>query len=137
MVLLLTIDGAVILTDLLAGGVHLLLRDVAWWLGPLVHLLAYSAGIWMVCQLRQPIYAGILALGIVLSLFILGEYPVDRPLLPWLGVSRLDTCRQLQTSLPSVADWLATTYLPFAAPIVVLSAIFALLGWRAVRHGGA
>lgn len=135
-VLILAFDGALAAIDLLAGGLGFLLRDGLWWFGPLVHLLAYSAAVWMVCQVRQPIYAGILALAIVISLLILGEYPVDRPLLPRLGVSQLDTCRQLplELSLSPVLNWLVTTYLPFAAPMVAISAAFALLGWFAVRR---
>lgn len=135
-VLILAFDGAHAAIDLLASGTGGLLHDVMWWFGPMVHLLAYSAAVWMVCQVRQPIYAGILALAIVISLLILGEYPVDRPLLPWLGVSQLDTCRQLPLEPPLrlVVDWLATSYLPFAAPMLALSALFALLGWFAGRR---
>lgn len=135
-VLMLVFDGVPAVIDLLVGGPGLLVREAPFWFGPLLHLLAYSAAVWMVCQLRQPIYAGILALGVVSSLLTMADLPVQRPLLPWLDVSRLSTCRHLdlETSLLPLFDWLVATYLPFAAPMVAISGAMALLGWRAVRR---
>lgn len=135
-VLMLVFDGVPAVIDLLVGGPGLLVREAPFWAGPLLHLLAYSAAVWMVCQLRQPIYAGILALGVFFSLLSPGVFPIGRPLLSWLDVSRLSTCRHLdlETSLSPLFDWLVATYLPFAAPMVAISVALALFGWRAVRR---
>ncbi|MGH7140693.1 MAG: hypothetical protein ACREHD_33590 [Pirellulales bacterium] len=126
-------DGTLAALDLIAGGPTLLVHDGACWIGPILHFFAYSAAVWMVCQLRQPIYAGILSLAIVSAVLVMGEYPVDRPFLPWLSVSQVNNPR-FDNSLPALLDWLTTHYLPFAASMVALSAGCALLGWFAVRR---
>ncbi|OYV95674.1 MAG: hypothetical protein B7Z73_02155 [Planctomycetia bacterium 21-64-5] len=84
----------------------------------------------MVCQLRQPVYAGILALAIVSAVLVLGEYPADRPLLPWLSLSEVSNPH----FTASLLDWLFAAYIPFAATMLGLSAACALLGWLAVTR---
>jgi hypothetical protein len=64
---------------------------------------------------------------------VLGEYPVDRPLVPWLSVSNVLRLR-FGSSLPEVHGWLTAWYLPFAVPMLTLSATCALLGWLAVTR---
>ncbi|HVX13483.1 MAG TPA: hypothetical protein VHC22_20025 [Pirellulales bacterium] len=132
-VLVVAFDGALAVIDLLAGGRNFLLRDGKMWLGPIVHLFAYSTAVWMVCQLRQPIYAGILGLALVGAVLVLGEYPADRPLVPWLSLSNVSHPR-FDPSLPDLFRWVAATYVPFALPMLALSAICAVLGWLAVTR---
>lgn len=134
-VLVIAFDGALAAIDLIAGGPAFLLHDGFCWVGPLLHLFAYSTAVWMVCLLRQPIYAGVLSLAVVIGVLTLGDLPVQRPLLPWLSFSQVNsTCPQLDASLPAVVDWLTSSYLQFAAPMLALSAACALLGWCAVRR---
>lgn len=56
----------------------------------------------------------------------------------WFSVPHLSTCRRLdlESSL-SPLFWLASDYLPFAAPMLACSAAFALFGWRAVRRASS
>ena len=134
-VLLTAFDGTATVIDLLAGGPSWLIQDPYWWWGPLQHLLAYSAAVWLVCQIRQPIYAGILAMAVVIAVMIMGDYPVDRPYLPWISFHQVaNSARLLTASAPVIGAWLHTRYLPFAATMLALSSFFALMGWLAVRR---
>ncbi|HWB12388.1 MAG TPA: hypothetical protein VG826_24400 [Pirellulales bacterium] len=134
-VLLAVFDGALTGIDLLGGGPSLVVRDPFWWCGPVLHLFAYSTSVWMVCQLRQPVYSGILALGLVISVVLLGELSYLAPYLPWLSLSGvLRTSPRFDSPLLVVTDWLKGAYLPWAATMVGLSSVFAVLGWLAVRR---
>jgi len=134
-VLLATFEGATTAIDLLAGWPGTVVRDPVWWCGPVFHLLAYSLAVWMVCQLRQPIYAGILSLGLLISVAILGDYPFPKPYLPWLSFNNvIRLAPEPDDSFPVFLGWLTDTYLPFAATMIGLSLFFTLLGWAAVRR---
>jgi ABC-type transport system involved in multi-copper enzyme maturation permease subunit len=95
---------------------------------PLLHLLAFSSAVCLICVVREAVYAGILTVGLLLVAFLT---PQLVPSLEWLGVTHVtDGLEHMPAGIGLVE--LARVLVPFIGAMLGLSTVATLLAWQAV-----
>ena len=95
----------------------------------LLHLTAFGIAVCLTCVLRQTVYAGILAVGAILSLIALPEIV---PSFSWLSIGSVLFSLN-HTEYLDIRAWFIGFYLPFLSVMAAMLVPLALIAWLAVR----